>query len=208
MLPLLCSLLFPAAAATDEISLDVGWLGTADPAFDIFGGGTLTSVGLRGGIRVHPNVELVLGWQHAANGGEVGLGAADAGYDDDEYVSGGSFSAALLTDQVSVGSKADVKVWSWLHPYVTVQLVGMRGIGRLDDDANDDENLTQVQRVGFTGGAMGALGLDFPIHVKGRVGIAPYLEMGYGWLAPLRLHELGDVQFAGFTGNTGVGVRF
>jgi hypothetical protein len=84
----------------------------------------------------------------------------------------------------------------------------MRGLARLDDDSNDDENLTQVQRAGLTGGFLAAGGLDVLIRVRGNVYIAPYVEVGYGWMAPLALKDLGTVQFSGFSGRSGVGVRF
>ncbi|MDP2312294.1 MAG: hypothetical protein Q8P41_05265 [Pseudomonadota bacterium] len=211
MLSLLCALALPAAAATNELSFEVGWLGAPDPAWDLFSNdNALGSVGLRAGFAVHPNVAIIAGWQHAANGATVDVpGAEDETYDEEDYYGGGSsFETALYTDQFSVGSKADVKVFKWLHPYVTAQLVGMRGLARLDDDSGDDENLTQVQRAGLTGGFLAGGGLDFIIKVRGKVAIAPYVELGYGWMAPLALKDLGTVQFSGFAGRTGVGVRF
>lgn len=203
MLAALLALALPAAAATHEVSFEVGWIGAYDPAWDVFSGGnSLPSYGLRLGFAVHDNVALIAGWQHAVNGGSVGLdGYEDYGYERE-------FQAAMYTDQINVGAKADVKVWSWFHPYVTAQAVGMRGLARLDDDARDDENLTQVQVAGLTGGFTGAAGLDFLIPIKGRVAIAPYIELGYGWMAPLALRDLGSVQFGGFAGRSGVGVRF
>ncbi len=211
MLSLLCALALPAAAATHEISVEAGWLGTRDPAFDLFANGrSLGSIGLRGGFAVHPNVAIIAGWQHSTHGASVDVPGA-ASYDDEEedyYDYGGGFQTALYTDQISVGSKADVKVFKWLHPYVTAQVVGMRGLARLDDDNNDDENLTQVQRAGLTGGFLGAGGLDFIIKVRGTFAIAPYVELGYGWMAPMAFEDLGTLQFSGFAGRTGVGVRF
>jgi hypothetical protein len=208
MLSLLCALAAPALASSNEISFEVGWLGATDPAFDTFSNGnTLGSLGLRAGYAVHPNVAIIAGWQHATNGATVDVPGTE-NTDADYYGSGTSFQTALYTDQISVGSKADVKVWKWLHPYVTAQVVGMRGLARLDDDSGDDENLTQVQRAGLTGGFLAGGGLDFLIRVRGDVYIAPYVEVGYGWMAPLALKDLGTVQFSGFSGRSGVGVRF
>ncbi|MDP2304854.1 MAG: hypothetical protein Q8P18_02375 [Pseudomonadota bacterium] len=208
MISLLVTLASPAAASSNELSFEVGWIGANDPAWDLFSSGdSLASVGLRGGFAVHPNVAIIAGWQHATNGATVYFNGAGE-EDDDYYDESGSFRAALYTDQITVGSKADVKVFKWLHPYVTAQVVGMRGLARLDDDSNDDENLTQVQRAGLTGGFLAGGGLDFIIRVRGQVAIAPYVELGYGWLAPMVLPDLGSVQFSGFAGRTGVGVRF
>lgn len=210
MLSLLCALALPAAAATNELSFEVGWLGTRDPSYDLFADGrTLASVGLRGGYAVHPNVAIIAGWQHASTGATVEVPGVENYADDEEYYEyGTTFETALYTDQLSVGSKADVKVFKWLHPYVTAQIVGMRGLARLDDDNNDDENLTQVQRAGLTGGFLGAGGLDFLIKVRGTFAIAPYVELGYGWMAPMAFKDLGTLQFSGFAGRAGVGVRF
>jgi len=208
MLSLLFALAAPALAASNELSFEVGWFGATDPAFDTFANGnSLGSLGLRAGYAVHPNVAIIAGWQHATNGATIGVPDTDD-TDTEYYGAGSSFQTALYTDQISVGSKADVKVFKWLHPYVTAQLVGMRGLARLDDDSNDDENLTQVQRAGLTGGFLAAGGLDFLIRVRGNVYIAPYVELGYGWMAPLALKDLGTVQFSGFSGRSGVGVRF
>jgi hypothetical protein len=207
---MLALLAFAAHAATNEVSFDLGWVGASDPAWDFFSDAdTLPSYGVRLGYAVHPNVAVIAGWQHAVNGASVGLpglaGSSDYEYDDYDD---GHVTAAMYSDQILLGAKGDVKIWSWLHPYATVQAVGMRGLVRMDDDPGDDENLTQVQVAGVTGGVEGALGLDFLIPVKGRWKIGLYTELGYGWLAPMRLEDLGSVQFAGFAGRAGVGVRF
>ncbi|MES2640293.1 MAG: hypothetical protein V4850_12440 [Myxococcota bacterium] len=205
LLSLLCAAVSPAAAATHEVSFELGWLGANDPAWDTFSAAdSLNSFGLRAGFAVHPNVAVIAGWQHATHGADVYSES-----DGDDYNSQqDSFQTAMYTDQITVGSKADVKVFKWLHPYVTAQVVGMRGLARLDDDRNDDENLTQIQRAGLTGGFLAGGGLDFLIPVRDNVSIAPYVEVGYGWLAPMAFQDLGTVQFSGFSGRAGVGVRF
>lgn len=204
MISLLLATSLPAVASSNELSFEIGWIGANDPAWDLYSSGdTLTSLGLRAGYAIHPNVAIIAGWQHAVHGSTVYASSADSdGYSET------AFRAAMYTDQITVGSKADVKVFKWLHPYVTAQIVGMRGLTRLDDDASDDENLSQVQRAGLTGGFVASGGLDFIIKVRGKVAIAPYVEFGYGWLAPMVLKDLGSIQFSGFAGRTGVGVRF
>jgi hypothetical protein len=216
MFATLLALALPAAAATHEISAEVGWINSSDPAWDFFSEAALHgSYGLRLGYAVHPNVAIIGGWQHAVNGvGTSGPGIGAASYsdggDDYYYDNEDAFWAALYTDQVTVGAKADFQVLTWLHPYATVQAVGMRGLLRMDDDSQDDENLTQIELAGLTGGVLGAVGLDLPVplRVGSTVAIAPYAEVGYGWLAPMQFEQLGSVQFAGFTGRAGVGVRF
>ncbi len=209
MLAALFALSFSAAAATHEVSFEAGWIGAWDPAFDYFAdGNALGSYGLRVGYAVHPNVAVIAGWQHAVHGAGIVVPGLGSETGDDDYYGQDAFFAALYSDQVSVGAKADVQLLRWLHPYVTAQLVGMRGLVRLDDDLNDDENVTQREVAGLTGGLLGGAGLDIPIRVKGRWAIAPYVELGYGWMAPMQLEGLGSLQFAGFSGRTGIGVRF
>ncbi|MFZ5477843.1 MAG: hypothetical protein ACOZNI_13800 [Myxococcota bacterium] len=201
-----------ALAADDEISVELGWIGAHDRAWDVFSrGDSYGTVGLRVGKEVHDRVAIVAGWQHGTVGADV---ESDDDGDDYDYdtgdtgLSSGSFRAAFYGNQLTLGAKADVELLPWLHPYATVQGVGVVAVVRFDDDLDDDENATQVQRTGFSGGLLAAGGVDFPIRVKGDVAIAPYLELGYGFVAPIRFDELGEVGFGGFAGRTGVGVRF
>jgi hypothetical protein len=207
MIPLALLSVASAAPLHGEIALEGGWLGAADPAYRLIGNGyTLGSGGLRLGWRVHDNVVLLLGWQHHDGGVAVYAPSVGATAYDEEYT--GAFDSTFAADELTLGSKADVKVFKWLRPYVAAQLVGMRGAVRLDDDDVDDENLTQKYQAGVTGGLMGTAGLAFPIHVHEQIGLAPYVELGYGWLAPLVLGDLGSVQFQGFTGRAGLAVTF
>jgi serine/threonine-protein kinase len=77
-----------------------------------------------------------------------------------------------------------------------------------ESDASDDENVTQVQRGGVTGGFAATAGLDFPIHIGDTFAISPYAEFGYGWLAPMAFKDVGSVKFDGFTGRAGVALKF
>lgn len=210
MFSLLFALAQPALAASHEISFELGWITTEDPAWGYFSSsGAIGSYGIRGGFEVHPNVTIIGGWQHSQTGASVEISSwGDDDYDDEDEYYDGAFQTAMYSDQITLGSKADVKLFKWLHPYVTAQLAGMRGLVRMDDDSGDDENLTQVEKAGVTGGVIGAAGLDFLIRVKGDVYIAPYFELGYGWYAPMVIEDLGSVQFSGFAGRAGVGVRF
>jgi hypothetical protein len=195
-----------ALAADDEVSFEVGWIGAHDRAWDVFAGGdAYGTFGLRVGKEIHPRVAIVAGWQHGNVGSDV-YTDGDTSYYDDGYDSG--FRAAFYGDQVTLGAKADVELLPWLHPYATAQGIGARAMVRFDDDLEDDENPTQVQRVGLSGGIYAAGGLDFPIRVKGDVAIAPYMEYGYGLIAPIHFGDVGQLGFSGFAGRTGVGVRF
>jgi hypothetical protein len=197
----------PAFAASREVDVELGWQGSSDPAFGLFStGASLGSVGIRAGWAVHPRVALIAGWQHGTTG-------VDVGYEYDTTTSGGGIPAggyqtALYSDTITFGAKADLEVKRWLHPYATVQGAGMRALVRLDDDSTDDENLTQIQRVGITGGAIGAAGVEFPIRLNASMALAPYVELGYGWYAPATFADLGTLQFSGFAGRAGAGLRF
>ena len=198
-----------------DISAEIAWLGATDPAWNYFAeDDALVSFGLRAGYAVHPNVSLLVGWQHAANGAVSSAPAVGGALVTDEaddlayYESSAAFRAAMYTDELSVGAKGGVTVWKWLHPYATLKVVGMRGLVRMDDDPEDDENVTQVEVAGVTGGFSTAAGFDILIPVRGRWIVSPYVELGYGLLAPMQLEDLGTVQFSGFSGRTGMGVRF
>lgn len=199
-----------------DISAEIAWIGATDPAWDFFSeGDSLVSYGLRVGYALTPNVSVLVGWQHAAHGSSTSGPAAGAALLGDEggddypyYEREQAFWAAMYTDQISVGAKGGATVWKWLYPYGTFKLVGLRGLARLDDDPFDDENVTQIEVAGLTGGFSAAAGFDIVVPVRGNVSMAPYVELGYGLLAPMRFEQLGTVQFSGFSGRAGLGVRF
>lgn len=205
----LCS----AFAATNEVGFEVGWLGNSDPRWGTFAEGrTYGTAGLRVGLKVHERVAIIAGWQHGNTGMTLSSPYEEEVYDEEEdaYYGGGSESlrTAFYGDQFTLGGKADVQLFKWLHPYATVQGVGMRALVRFDDDDGDDENLTQVQRAGVTGGVLATAGLDFPIHIGPKYAISPYVELGYGWLAPVVFKDVGALEFDGFAGRTGVALHF
>lgn len=212
----LLALLCGAHAASHQVSAEVGWFGAYDPNWDWFAPGyTFGTFGLRGGVKVHDRVTAIVGWHHGRTGAAVYTD--DDGYeydydDEGDYVGGagiGEFHTKFTGDQFSVGAKADWAPIPWVQPYVAVQGVGMLGVARFDDDTTDDENATQTKRVGFTGGALGTVGSDFPIPtgVQG-LAVVPYVEVGYAWLAPMKLGDVGDLSFYGFSGRAGLGLHF
>lgn len=190
-----------ASAATNEIDLEAGWFGSSDAGWDLFSEADLYGTwGFRLGYAVHPRIAIIGGAQFGKTGQTV------ESYSTEDR---STFYTGFYGDTFTLGAKGDVQVASWLHPYVTVQGVGLRGLARFDDDRAHDDNASQVQVAGFTGGVLGTVGLDFPIAL-GHSGFAvsPYTEFGYGWTAPLALGDVGSVQLSGFTGRAGVGLRF
>lgn len=204
-------LAFSANAANHEVNLELGWIGARDPAWDTFSNANSHGTfGARVGYRVHPRIAVIAGWHHGSDGlsvegdyeDEDGDGTADNG------IQAGGYRTAFYGDQVTLGAKADLAVRPWFHPYVAVQGAVMRALVRMDDDAEDDENLTQVQAVGLTGGGVATAGMDFPIPLTPKLSLALYAEFGYALLAPAQFDQLGSIQFGGFSGRTGMGLRF
>ena len=157
---------------------------------------------------MHDRVAIIAGWQHSQTGGDISTGSDESYY----YYDGGSssrFRAAYIGDLISVGAKADLRVNDYFYPYLTAQGAIQLGTVRLDDNADNDQNLGQVQQSGATGGFLAALGAEVPVQLgTSGIAVAPYLELGYGWFAPMGLEELGSLKLGGFSGRTGFGVRF
>lgn len=196
--------LAPAWAASHEIDVEAGWVGSPDPALSVYSDSPLLgSVGLRAGYALTERLAVIGGWQRGRVGHE--LYAADSTGEDD----GGSLRAGLTTDQITLGLKGDVRIAKWLYPYATAQGDLAVLTARFDDDAEVDDNPGQVKGTGVTGGFALAAGVEFPIGL-GDLGIAvaPYTEFGYTWLAPTALGDFGELAIRGFSGRAGVGLRF
>lgn len=204
--------LAPAAEAAErEVALELGSFGAPDEDFDLFShGDALPTRGLRVGWPVHERVAVIAGWHHGARGLRVyPLGDEyDYEYDDDYSADNNAFVAAFYGDQFTLGAKADWALVRWLLPYATVQAVGYRGLVRLDDDLQHDDNPNQVQRSAFAPGAMATAGLDVRVPFGETFAAATYLELGYGYVLPLDFADLGEIDMRGFVLRWGVGARF
>ena len=196
MFAMLCA---SALAAEREVDLELGWLGAEDPAYDLFSeADSLSTWGVRAGWPVMDRLAVVGGWQHGASGMTLQSG------EDLEIATG------LWSNAASLGVKADVSMTRWLSLYATVQGAGLFQLARMDDDPEDDENAGQVEAHGFAPGAYAALGPEFliPLGKDKERSLALYAEFGYGWLAPMELGDFGRIQYMGFSGRLGTGVRF
>ena len=199
----------PAFAVSNEIDLQLAWLGANDPRWDSFSGSnTYATGGLRVGYALTPRLAAVIGWQHGVDGVVID---ASGGYadEDQETVGDTTFKSVFFGDRWSLGLKGDVALTRWFHPYATLSGAVLRGLAKLDEEAGDDDNLNQLKGAGLTGGGEAALGVEFQIRVgdKGRA-VAFTTELGYGLYAPVKLGDFGAVQFDGFAGRVGTGVRF
>ena len=199
----------PAAAATHELDVEAGWLHSPDQGWNTFSESDVYgTLGVRVGVAFHPRLTAIVGWQHGKTGAVLG----SDGYDEEGYYqenAAAELTAAFFGDQLTAGVKGDIEVAPWFHPYAALQAAGMHGVARFDDDPERDDNITQVQGGGFTGGGIATIGFDFPITL-GNSGLAltPYTEFGYGIYAPLTLGDFGSVDLRGFAGRAGIGLRF
>jgi len=218
---MIAAFLSAAFAAQHEVDLEVGWLLNRSTSWNrVSDGSTFPSVGVRVGARLHRNVAAIAGWQHGQTG--VSVRPDSDGdtyyYYEDYYTDGtsydegrpnGNFRTAFYGDTFTLGAKGDVVVNEYFVPYLTVQGALQRGLLRVDADASDDENLGQIQKSAVTGGFVGALGAECPVALgTSGIAVAPYVEVGYAWLAPLKFESIGSLEQGGFAGRAGFGLRF
>lgn len=192
------------AAGNNELSFSVASIGVPDDNWDLFSDNDgLRTLGGRVGYGLSPSLAVVLDWQHGVEGSSF---ESYGGYDDYYDVSG---KMAITTNAWSVGPKLSLDAISWLRPYVTVQGTFLWGTVKLDDDTSDDENLNQLRRSGVTGGGVAAAGVDLVLlSEQRRIRPAIGFEAGYGWLAPLKLGDMGSLAMRGFHSDLTVGARF
>ena len=69
---MLLALITSALAASNEVDLEVGWLGSGDTSFDrVSEANFFPTYGLRVGVKVHTNVAVLAGWQHGQAGNTI-----------------------------------------------------------------------------------------------------------------------------------------
>lgn len=201
---LVLTLALSAPARADNLSLDLnrGLIRMSDPNWDMYShDDNLSGWGLRAGYAVTPWLTGVVGYKYAFDGGPV---SAEGDYDD-----GSLFYQALSTHELSLGPKLSLPALSWLQPYATLQGVALLGRERLDDDTDDDENLNELRANGFSGGALAAGGVDLILRrVDKAVRPTVHTEVGYAWIAPMTLGDLGQLEVHGLYVQWGVGARF
>lgn len=198
----------PASAARHEVSIEMGLLQLPYDSFDLYSNeDVVPTFGIRGGPAVYTKgpvgVAVLAGWHRFRRGSTTWT------YDADDYQET-SFRAAFMGDVFTLGAKVDVPLWGWFNPYVHAGAVLARGESRLDDDPDHNDNAGQQKSAGVAPGfmAMGGLEFDVPPGDDKKVAVALYHELGYTWIAPIPLGELGSVKPEGFTMRLGVGLRF
>lgn len=196
-----------ALAGTNEVAATLGWLDSGDPAWQVLAqSGACSTWGGHVGLKVHDRVTVLAGYRHGVVGADLGASDWEDGDGDERFTSVGT---AFYGNTFTLGARADWNAVEFFAPYARVDAQGLLGMVRLDDEPDDDENVTQRQKVSFAPGFDATLGLSFPVPTAlPSLYVTPFLEMGYGWVAPLKLGDLGRVQPAGFTGQGGIALQF
>lgn len=189
-----------ALAADREIGFGVTTLPNTDGLGSALGFGPQNGmVELSGGLPVHPNFAVTAAVMHGSTSQSIGSSAD-------------TFSSDIQTRTwntgVKLGVKASLDVAPWFAPYVSVQGVGLHGYLRLDDDPGVDDNLTQVDANGFSGGVTGAFGSTFRIKLTSATQLGLSGDIGYMWLAPESLGEVAIVKVDGVTGRLAASLIF
>lgn len=192
-----------------ELSLELGSMASPDRTVDVLtGSAALSSLGMRLGYGISPNLGVVASWHRSQHRSDVWLDT-DASYFD--------IDLNFTTNQLAIGPKLDIQLTHWLRPYVTAQGMGVLGKLRIDDDPGDDEDAA-LTFTDMSWGGFAAAGVDVvPGGERLRVHPALHLEMGYGKVFSMVLEdteagndaiEIGDLDLQGFTVNAGIGIRF
>ncbi|MFT4625953.1 MAG: hypothetical protein ACI8PZ_004624 [Myxococcota bacterium] len=186
------------AGVGGEISAELGQLHNGDPTYDLFSNRDgMPSRGLRVGIAPVERFTVLAGWHRVRRGADLDL-------------PGGSLNAAFFADEFTLGPKVDLNIGDIFYPYATVQGVLFRGVMKLDDDPDRDDNAGQIRAAALSGGAlfMGGLELRNPSSDMLPLQFAVHVEAGYGLISRGNYDTLGSMQPGGFVLRTGVGVRF
>ena len=191
----------PAAGgiAGAEFSGELGTLHNSDPTFDLFSStDAMPSRGLRLGIAPVDRITVLAGWHHVGRGSVVEFEESDE-----------RFYSAFLADEFTLGAKLDAELGEWFYPYVSGNLMLIRGQMRFDDNDQIDFNANQLKASSLAPGLLGMAGTEFRVPQKdGPVTIAWHLEMGYGWVGRTTFEDFGDMKPGGFALRSGLGLRF
>lgn len=213
---MIAALMSMAFAAENEVDFEVGWMVNGSTSWNrVSTGNTLPTLGVRVGARLHRNLAAIAGWHHGETGVYVRPDGGDETYyyyddtDSGDDQPSGSVHTAFYGDTFTLGAKGDVVVNEYFVPYLTLQGALQRGMIRADADDTDDENLGQIQKTGVTGGLVAGLGAECPVALgTSGIAVAPYVELGYSYLAPHNFESMGRLEQGGFSGRAGFGLRF
>jgi hypothetical protein len=157
-------------------------------------------VGVRGGFGFDDHVAIVAD----ARWGAMGSTVSSDRYD--------SFQSAMYAGQYALGARAGVPLANEvLRPYATAQVTLLHAQVKFDDDPNDDRSLGQSATGAWAPGVVAAAG--FEVSPKraflGLIDPAVWVEVGYGYTAPLSLGDLGALRpGGGLAARGGLMLRF
>lgn len=130
---------------------------------------------------------------------------------DDEayyYYDSPQLQTAYDQQQIALGARGELAV----HPLVGLFVLGQGQLTlatlRFDDDQDVDDNLSQFEASGATGGVTGTAGLTAYAPTGGDLSVSFSAEVGYEWNAPLEIGEVATLDVSGVFLRFGAGVRF
>ena len=205
---------------THELSYTLGAQHVVEAPFaDVLADGSdrMSPMGFRAGYGLSERLSVIGGYQNDLHGTEIGIYT-------DESDNNAVLVQQLRLHQVQLGLKAQQPIKPWIAPYATLQLSAIRGVMRLDEDLNRDDNLNQLTSQGNAFGGVGALGIDLRPLKTGPVRFGTHLEVGYGLHSRMRLEagddeaevltadgdrsSQGELRMRGLVVQWGVGLRF
>ncbi|MBX2803154.1 MAG: hypothetical protein KTR31_36070 [Myxococcales bacterium] len=191
-----------------QVSVEVGTLGNRDAAYDLFADGNqMPSRGVRVGYRVLERLEVFAGWHHLGRGSVVQLDSP-TDTEADFATTRSEFVAAFTAEEFTLGPRVDISIEDRFYPYASAALLVVRGLARLDDAPNSSANIGQIRAAGVGAGLLAMGGAEIRIPVVDDWHVALHAELGYGWVSPIGLGDLGQMQPGGVAGRGGVGIRF
>lgn len=188
-----------------EITLNVGILNSDDQNWEMFAeGDVLPSFGARFGYPVVKHFKVVAGYEYGQGGSHVSV------YDESgEDGENNGFDTGFFSHQALIGGKVHWSPSSWVTLYGIAQGDVMFATVKIDDDPDDDENPGQIERGGVSAGVIAAAGVGVNVPFKGdKMAWEVHAELGYGYIAPLEIEEIGKLEFSGVSFRVGTGLVF
>jgi hypothetical protein len=175
--------------------------------------GAMSPMGFRLGVGISGPISAIGGYQNDLQSTTIDVPDTDV-----------DIVHQLRLHQVLAGVKVQQPIRPWIAPYATLQLSAVRGVMRLDEDLNRDDNLNQLTSKGNALGGVAAIGIDLRPLQAGPVRLGTHLEVGYGLHSRLQLEAgdeaqpvqnaagdpalQGELQLRGLAVHWGVGLRF
>ncbi len=200
----------------------LGQYASNDDQFSLYSGdNNIGARGLRVGVGLTPHWSVVGSYTRRRVATAYDATSVE-GADSESTYERPTFVAAFSAQQITLGPKYAYTLTNMLTPYAVAQGLAFVGTSRLDDNADDPENLNQIKGRGTAFGFVTALGAELTTP-KDLGGLRPalFLEVGYNWTSELLLVDeavgqngtsepapLGDLHFRGAFVQSGIGVRF